>query len=49
MEVPVWPGNTTEHSIGGALIRTSVISASVNPLIGNRRVGEPLTANFAAA
>src|SRR5437660_6359365 len=38
MEVPIWPGMTTEHLMCGALIRRSVISASVNPL----------TANFAA-
>src|SRR6516162_4322975 len=38
IEVPIWPGITTEHLMCGALIRRSVISASVNPL----------TANFAA-
>src|SRR5438445_7568735 len=38
IEVPIWPGMTTEHLMCGALIRRSVISASVNPL----------TANFAA-
>jgi hypothetical protein len=38
MEVPIWPGMTTEHLICGALICRSAISASVNPL----------TANFAA-
>jgi hypothetical protein len=39
IEVPIWPGMTTEHLMCSALIRRSVISASVNPL----------TANFAAA
>jgi hypothetical protein len=38
IEVPIWPGMTTEHLMCGALIRRSVINASVNPL----------TANFAA-
>jgi hypothetical protein len=38
IEVPIWPGITTEHLMCGALIRRSVISASV----------KPFTANFAA-
>ena len=38
MDVPMWPGMTTERLRCGALIRKSVISASV----------KPFTANFAA-
>ena len=38
IEVPIWPGITTEHLMCGALRRRSLISASVNPF----------TANFAA-
>jgi len=38
IEVPIWPGMTTEHLMCGALMRRSVISASV----------KPFTANFAA-
>jgi hypothetical protein len=38
IEVPIWPGITTEHLICGALIRRSAISASV----------KLFTANFAA-
>ena len=38
IEVPMWPGITTEHLMCGALSRRSVISASV----------KPFTANFAA-
>ncbi|HXC12610.1 MAG TPA: hypothetical protein VNV39_07190 [Stellaceae bacterium] len=38
IEVPIWPGITTEHLTCGALILRSAISASV----------KPLTANFAA-
>src|SRR6516162_9278646 len=37
IEVPIWPGMTTEHLMCGALIRRSVISASVNPLTANFR------------
>jgi hypothetical protein len=28
IEIPIWPGMTTEHLMCGALIRRSVISAS---------------------
>jgi len=38
IEVPMWPGITTEHPTCGAFSRRSEISASV----------KPLTANFAA-
>ena len=38
IEVPMWPGITTEHLICGACTARSVISASV----------KPFTANFAA-
>ena len=38
IEVPMWPGITTEHLMCGAFSRRSVISASV----------KPFTANFAA-
>ncbi len=39
IDVPMWPGITTEHLMCGALMRRSVISASV----------KPFTANLAAA
>ena len=39
IEVPIWPGITTEHLMCGALTRRSAISASV----------KPFTANLAAA
>ena len=38
IDVPIWPGMTTEHLMCGALILRSLISASV----------KPFTANFAA-
>src|SRR6478736_5270997 len=41
IEVPMWPGITTEHLICGAFSRRSLISASVNPFclkcVGNAR------------
>ena len=35
IEVPIWPGITTEHLMCGALSRRSLISASVNPFTAN--------------
>ncbi len=35
IEVPIWPGITTEHLMCGALSLRSVISASVNPFTAN--------------
>jgi hypothetical protein len=35
IEVPMWPGITTEHLMWGALSRRSVISASVKPFTAN--------------
>src|SRR5260370_38059264 len=35
IEVPIWPGITTEHLICGALSRRSLIKASVNPFTAN--------------
>ena len=35
IEVPMWPGMTTEHLMCGALRRRSLISASVNPFTAN--------------
>ena len=35
IEVPMWPGMTTEHLTCGALMRRSVISASVKPFTAN--------------
>ena len=35
IEVPIWPGITTEHLMCGALRRRSLISASVKPFTAN--------------
>ena len=35
IEVPIWPGITTEHLMCGALSRRSVINASENPFTAN--------------
>ena len=35
IEVPIWPGMTTEHLMCGALIRRSVCSASLKPFTAN--------------
>ena len=35
IEVPIWPGITTEHLMCGALSRRSLISASVKPFTAN--------------
>jgi hypothetical protein len=37
IEVPIWPGMTTEHLMCGALICRSVISVSVKPFTANFR------------
>ena len=35
IEVPMWPGMTTEHLMCGAFTRRSVMSASVKPFTAN--------------
>ena len=35
IEVPMWPGMTTEHLMCGAFMRRSVCSASVKPFTAN--------------
>ena len=35
IEVPIWPGMTTEHLMCGAFMRRSVCSASLKPFTAN--------------